>query len=112
VTYTFGGYQVSRGHAQILLDAERAAREEQEREESEREAARYRAMVIGPIQRAQYEAAREQAEIEAARQERLEERKRAERVAAAEDYRQMMLASGQSRWRTIREVLEAARAWP
>jgi hypothetical protein len=112
VTYTFGGYQVSRGHAQILLDAERAAREEQEREESEREAARYRAMVIGPIQRAQYEAAREQAEIEAARQERIAERQRQERVAAARDHAEMLVASGQARRRTIAEVLEASRSWP
>jgi hypothetical protein len=112
VTYTFDGFQISRGHAQILFDAERATREQQELEEQEREARRWQAATIAPLQRAQYEAAREQADLAAARQERLEERKRQERIAAAEDYRQMMLASGQSRWRTIAEVLEAARAWP
>ena len=69
-------------------------------------------MVLAPIQWAEYQAAREQVELEAARQERIAERERQQRIAAAEDYQQMMLAYGQSKWRTVREVLEAARAWP
>ena len=112
MTFVYSGYQLSAGSTRILLDAERAAREEQEREESEREAARYRAMVIGPIQRAQYETAREQVEIEAARQERIAERQRQEGVAAARDHAEMLVASGQAKWRTVAEVLEASRSWP
>ncbi len=112
MTFVYSGYQLSAGSTRILLDAERAARAEQEREESEREAARYRAMVIGPIQRAQYETAREQVEIEAARQERIAERQRQERIAAAQDQAQMLVASRQGRWRTVAEILEASRSWP
>jgi hypothetical protein len=112
VEVELGGFRLSAGHVKALLDAERAARQQDEREESEREAARYRAMVLAPIQRAQYQAAREQADLEAARQESLEEHRRQERIAAAQDYAQMRVASGEGKWRTVSEVLEASRSWP
>ena len=112
MTYTFGCYEHSAPIARMLADADRAARQQQEREEAEREARHWHAMTVAPLIRAQMEAERDRMEVEAARAERLEERRRQERADAARDHAEMLVASGQARWRTIAEVLEDSRSWP
>jgi hypothetical protein len=112
VTYTFGGYEHSAPIARMLAAADRAARQQQEREEAEREARHWHAMTVAPLIRAQMEADRERMEYEAARAQRREEREREARIAAARDHAEMLVASGQAKWRTVAEVLEASRSWP
>jgi uncharacterized membrane-anchored protein len=110
--FVFDGYEISAATAKILADADRASRQQEEREEQEREARRWHAMTVAPLIRAQLEADRDRMEAEAARAERLEERKRQEKIAAARDHAELLVASGQARWRTVAEVLEASRSYP
>jgi hypothetical protein len=109
MTFVFG-YEIGAAHAKILLDADRAARQEAEREESLQEAARYRAMMLAPAQREQYELARRAVDLEAARQERAAERERQERAEQAANYRAALVMAGQLP-HTVQDVLDAAKLW-
>ena len=105
-------FEIGRAHMAALAAAARAERAEDQAAEERAEAARNRAMVTGPLQREQYEIARAEADRKAGLAEAARKREAEERRARAQDYRDLLLATGQGRWRTVEEILTAARGWP
>jgi hypothetical protein len=106
------GLQIGPAHVAMLRQMANSEQAEQRAAEERAEAARNRAMVLGPVQHQQYELARAEVDRETALAEAARRREADERLARAQDYRDMLLASGQGRWRTVEEILTAARGWP
>jgi hypothetical protein len=103
--------EIGRAHADALRAVARSEREELERQESAAEARGWAlAAAAGPYHE-RMELARAQVEAAAAREARAEREERDRRTAAAEDYRAMLLATGQGRWRSVSEILASQAGW-
>ena len=112
MTVTVGGYEVSKGHAAMWREVGRNEAREEAGRQAREEAAGYRVAALAEQQREAYELARAQADRAHAAAEAAAQREADERRAAAEDYTAMLQVTGQGRWRTVSEVLQAARGLP
>jgi hypothetical protein len=107
----FAGLELSPGHQRELLKARGYDQAAVERSDARREAARYWVEARAPAIREQQEIARSRADADAAKQQREADQQLEARRAAAEDYQEMLIRTGQGRWRSIEEVLAANTGW-
>jgi hypothetical protein len=107
--FTAGGFEISRAHMAALAAVARSEREEREAAEAAAEAASYRSAMLAPAFYETMEIQRTITDAEAARAERRAQQAREQHRADAEEYREHLLRTGQGRWRTVAEVLAAAR---
>ena len=103
------GFEISRSHREELERVHSAEREERQAQEAREEAAAYRSIMIDPRLREEYDLALAREMSRARQAEQAELRAAAERQARCEDYRTMLLATGQGEWRTVEEILNAQR---
>jgi hypothetical protein len=101
--------RIGRQHARALAVVERADRAADEAREAAAAEWQNRCVVGAAQYYEVLELQRAEAAIREARQEREAQRERERQVAAAGDYRQMLLATGQGRLRTVDEVLASMR---
>jgi len=103
----YGG-PISRQHEAMLREVVRNERAEDAEREARSEAYGWACAAMAPQWREAYEAQVADHLIRSARLARAEQQRRDEVVAAAEDYRDALLATGQGRYRTVAEVLAAS----
>jgi hypothetical protein len=99
------GREIGSAHAAMLRQVMRAEREEQERREAAAEAHAWRCAAAAPAYREAMQIQRARGAAEEARADREAKRERERKAAEIEDFRCMLLATGQGRWRTVGEVL-------
>src|SRR5262249_27452957 len=107
-----GGFEISRRHALMLAAASQNDTVADRAQAERAEAFAWRCASTAEEVREQHDAA---VAAEIARQQQLEQARlaaAAERQARAQDYRDMLLATGQGRWRTVSEILAAAAGRP
>lgn len=106
----YGG-QISRVHAAMLREVERADRADDEAREARTIEWQNRCRVAAPAYFEGLELSRAAAAVAEARAERAAEQARQQRIDAAREHVAVLLATGQGRWRTVDEVLVSMRGW-